>query len=783
MENHIEILQPATRAIERRQPEVLTLKAEPEPPVNLLSYWVVLRKRRWTVLAILAVIFTVDLIATVKEKPLYESKALIEIERENPNIPTAEDLFEIDNVSNTFLETQYKVLESESVLRRVVRDLRLDELPEFNPPKHWWSLPSLNASSVAGTQDPSAPQPDSLAVHNALKTLDDRLSVEPVKQSRLVEVSFESENPILAAEIVNGIASNYVDQNLELRWDAAQKASEWLSQQLVGVKAKLEKSENEMQAYARANGLLFLENEKGTTENIVDSRLRQLQAELTKAQADRFEKESLFRLIEAGDYGALPTVFENHEIQELTLRLSDLETQRAQLATTFAPDFPKLKQVQSEIDEAQGMLDAERNRAATRIRDDYTAAVSRETLLKETFADARQQADQIAEKSVQYGILKREVDTNHELYDGLLERLKQAGISAGLKESNVRIVDPAVPSRRPSKPRVALNLGLGLFLGLSVGIGAALLQEHFDNSLKTTEEVERILHLPALAMIPSVESLNGRGNHAGASNGDRTLNGVRPAIAAAGAAASKANGNGGPLPHWYLIDDLAPKYSALTEAFRSLRTSVLLSAADCPPRSLLVSSAQPGEGKTTVSTNLAISLAQLGQRVLLVDGDLRRPSVHRAFGIRDSLGVVSYLTGQQDWRAAVEKISIANLDVLVSGPIPPNPAELLSSDRMKKLVAEALTEYKFVVIDSPPLLNVADSRILATLVEGVVLVIKGGETSRELARRAQMYASDVGARVIGVVLNNIDLHREEYSYYYQHYHYDAYEAQPSDTAS
>ena len=252
-----------------------------------------------------------------------------------------------------------------------------------------------------------------------------------------------------------------------------------------------------------------------------------------------------------------------------------------------------------------------------------------------------------------------------------------------------------------------------------------------------------------------------------------TATASRTPLAAAG------NRSSAPNPHWYLIDELSAKYSALTEAFRSLRTSVLLSAADPPPRSLLVSSAQPGEGKTTVSTNLAISLAQLGQRVLLIDGDLRRPSVHRAFGIRDSLGVVSYLTGQQDWRAAVEKISVPGLDVLVSGPIPPNPAELLSSDRMKKLLPEALEEYKFVVVDSPPLLNVADSRILATLVEGVVLVIKGGETPRELARRAQAYASDVGARVIGVVLNNVDLHREEYSYY-QQYRYDSRSA-PQDT--
>ncbi len=494
--------------------------------------------------------------------------------------------------------------------------------------------------------------------------------------------------------------------------------------------------------------------------------------------------------MEAGDAGALPTVFDNHEMQELTLRLSDFQAQRAQLETTFTPDYPKLKQLQSEIDEAQQTLDTERTRGAKHIENDYFAAVRREDLLQQAFASAQNDANGIAEKSVQYNILKREVDTNRGLYDGLLDRLKQAGIAGGLKESNIRIVDAAVPPKKPSTPRVALNLSLGLFVGLALGIGAAFLQEHFDNSLKTSEDVERVLQIPALAMIPSVESLNGHaiygtGNGSGVKSGKaaRPNGGGRLSPIPGLAARAGANGHGGnglpPSAHWYRIDELAPQYSALAEAFRSLRTSVLLSAAGQPPRSLLVSSAQPGEGKTTISANLAISLAQLGQRVLLIDCDLRRPSVHRAFQIQGGLGVVSYLAGQQDWRAAVEKTSLSGLDVLVSGPVPPNPAELLSSDRMQKLIQEALEDYKFVLVDSPPLLNVSDSRILATLVEGVVLVVKGGETPRELARRAHAYISDVGARVIGAVLNNIDLHRDEYSYY-RSYSYDARDSVPQD---
>jgi polysaccharide biosynthesis transport protein len=780
-ENRIELLRPTPQAIDRRRNGALASFDEEigEAP-NLLSYWTVIRKRRWTVLAVLAFVFAGVLIFTLKEMPLYEGKAVIEIEKENPNIVTADDLFGVDNVNSTFLETQYKILQSDSLARSVIRDLSLQHLKEFNPPRHWWSVPSAKLPREPENARPAAdtPAPDSDAMYNALKVFRARLDIEPWKQSRLVEVTFDSRDPVRAAEIANALAANYIDQNLQLRWDAAQKASEWLSQQLVGVKAKLEKSEDEMQAYARDNGLLFLESEKGTTENIVDSRLRELQADLTTAQANLYQTESLYRLTQDGDRGALPGVFDDHEIQELTLRLSDLNAQKALMATTFTPDYPKLKQLQNEIDDVQQTLDNERQRGAQNIKDDYEAAVRRVALLQSAFASAQHDANEIAEKSVQYNILKREVDTNRLLYDGLLDRMKQAGVAAGIKDSNIRVVDPAVPPRKPARPRTALNLSLGLMVGLALGVGAAFLEEHLDNSLKTTEDVERIMQLPALALIPSVESLNRNGAHRGRA---AIADGAPGLLASEGAATAAEDGNPAgnghvPKAHWYRIDALSLSYSPLTEAFRGLRTSVLLSAAGQPPRSLLVSSAEPGEGKTTISVNLAISLAQLGQRVLLIDGDLRRPSLHRAFRIRDSLGVVSHLTGQQNWRNAVEKTSLAELDLLVSGPVPPNPAELLSSDRMQKLIQQALEEYKFVVVDSPPLLNVADSRILATLVEGVVLVVKGGHTPRELARRAQAHVSDVGARVIGVVLNNIDLQQQEYSYYRSY----SYGAAPQD---
>jgi capsular exopolysaccharide synthesis family protein len=320
-------------------------------------------------------------------------------------------------------------------------------------------------------------------------------------------------------------------------------------------------------------------------------------------------------------------------------------------------------------------------------------------------------------------------------------------------------------------------------------VGGAFLQEHLDNSLKSSEDIERYLGLPALGLIPSVESLNGQRSGVYGLP-DRGVAAAGNGSAANGSAAAHGNGDNGhsrsadgAAKSWYRIAGGIEPPAALGEAFRGLRTSVLLSSADQPPRTLLVSSARPSEGKTTVSVNLAISLAQLNQRVLLIDGDMRRPSIRKALGLANGLGLVSYLTGQKDWRAAVIPSGIENLDALVCGPVPPNPAELLSADRMRSMLDQARGEYQFVVVDSPPLLNVSDSRILATLVEGVILVVKGGVTPRELAQRAQSYAEDVGANLIGVVLNNVDVRSGDDYYRYCRYDYYGEDEKPERSSA
>ena len=725
---------------------------EPDEPLDLRAYGRILRKRLPTILIVFFLVFTVGLIATLKEKPIYRAQLLLEIQKENPDIPTIKDLYELESVSDSYLKTQYSILASESVARQVIDQLHLDTLPEFNRPK-WWqfekrlSLPRKQTFAL----DPVRPGQDPEVYQRVLERFQGRLTVDPVSRSRLVNVRFDSNDAQLSARIVNTLAEDYIDQNLDSRWKATQKATDWLSQQLVGVKAKLEKSEEQLQDYAQRNGLVFLETDKGTSENVANERLQQLQEELTKTQAERYEKEAVYRLVQAGDYGSLPGVVENKLIQDLSERLAELKRQFADLSTKFNPEYPRVKEIQSQINEIEATLKEERQRVADKIVNEYLAAVRRESLVKQALDEQQKQVNLIAEKAVQYNILKREVDTNRQLYEGLLQRLKEAGVSASLKASNIRIVDSAVPPAKPAKPKIPLNLAVATLLGLGLGISAAFLQERLDDTLKGADDVERLFGLPALALIPAVHHLNGNGPS------------VRRLLDHSNLLRSRQNGTASnPCACWHRIDQGGKRHAALVEAFRSLRASVLLSTADHPPGSLLITSTQPGEGKTTVATNLAISLAQLGQRVLLVDADLRFPSLEKLFCIRENLGLVSYLTGQEDWRTAVCPSGSPGLDLLPCGPVPPNPAELLSSKSMGAFLGFAKSEYAFVILDSSPLLTLADSRILASLVDGVLLVAKSGATPREQIRQSQSGIRSAGANLIGVVLNNVTLHTNGY---------------------
>jgi len=730
-----------------RPHDILEVTTEEVP--HLLDYWRVILKRRWTVLSVLLIVLSTVAIGTLKQQPVYEGKVLIEINPEQPNVLTFQEILQLSSQDvDSYRETQYKVLQSRSVAERVIHDLQLYKNPEFYKRRLLLGLIETNPDVIPTASDVNPPDPLSDAYRNTVKNFQKSLDVTPVRRSNLVQVSFFSRDSKLAARVANQLATDYIDQNLQVKWDETIKASEWLSGQLVHLKAKLEKSEDALQAYARENSILFVEEKK----NLANARLEELQKEYTKAQADRFEKESQYSLVEMGKIQDLPGFLSNKLIQDLSVRLAELERDYAQMTALVKPDYPKAVQLRKQIDTVQNLLNQQKGSLTKSIVDEYRAAVAREKYLARALEEQKKVVNDIAEKTIQYNILKREADTNKQLYDGLLQRMKEAQVSAGLKASNVRVVDSAEIPKRPVKPRVLLNLSLGLILGLGLGIGLAFFQEYMDDTLKTPDEVEQLLRLPSLGVVPRF-ALDGA---------EKTAHGV-----------SLARASDGAVP----MIQTAP---AAVEAFRSLRTSILLSASPVP-KSILITSALPGEGKTSTVVNLGSTLASLGSRVVIVDCDMRRPACHRSTGVENKPGFVQCLTGHAELAEAILPVpGVANLSVVPCGPVPPNPAEILSSPLAGELLHRLRTQFEYVLVDSPPLLSVADSRILATLTDATVLVVRAYETPYDVVRRARALLYGAGARILGVALNDVDIHRDGYSYsYYYRYGYGyGYSSEP-----
>jgi capsular exopolysaccharide synthesis family protein len=748
---------PGEVRFERPRPQLRARRlSDKETGPDLAARWNVLRKRRWTVVWVFLTLFAIVLVGTVEEKPVYRAIALLEIERENPSLETPAELLQLGDVSDAYLETQYRILNSQDLAERIIHQLDLGELMEFRPPERSWrGTKLLGGSANEASSGDGDRESDPAFRETVLRRFQKNLDIKPVRRSLAVEIDFTSQDPELAVRVVDAVMAGYIQKNLQIRWDAAQKTTQWLSQQLGDLKAELEKSQDDLQKYAADNGLVFLESDKGGPENIVDQSLRNLQQELTRAETARYEKESQERLIQAGDYESLPGLFDDKLLQDLSERLAELERQRAQLEATFTENYPRVKETLSQIAELESALERERRRGAQKIRNDYAAAVRQENLLRNAFASEQKQANLIAAKSVQYEILRRDVDSNKSLYDGLLQRIKEAGVSSGLRASNIRIVDPAKASFQPVAPSIPLNLGLAVIVGLALGVCVAFVRESLDRTILNVEDVNRFLGTPALGFIPSLESVCAL-RDGGKSCGRRgySLRITDPKVTGKRMLVISRPQN-----------ELGLRESAmLSESFRGLRTSVLLSGGDRGARSILVTSARPGEGKTTIAMNLAASLAQLGQQTLLIDADLRQPNLYRHFAQAESR-LSSYLAGEAHWREMVHATPIPGLDVLLSGPPAANPAELLSSEAMRTLIREAAAAYSFVVLDSPSLLKVADSRILASMVDATVLVVNGGETPRQVVQYAESQARSAGANLLGVVVNNLDIRFTDMPYY------------------
>jgi len=717
-------------------PSALPWDQAPREP-HLLDYFIILKKHQWLVLTFLLTVVTVVTIASFKTKPVYVATARVEVDRESQNtiqFPDENPYDEFVDMDN-YLETQTKILQSETLALQTIKSMDLGRYPEFGGSPTPFNFGQVGASSKRPA---------------ILSAFLGSLSVKRVPNSRLIEVSFDAQDPQLAAQVVNAHLQNFIELNFRSKYDATTQASNWLSSELEELRIKVEKSEDARLAYERENQIWQIDEK----QDITTQKLGDLSKAVTDAQTELAEKEALYRMALSGNVDALPAARDSLVIQDLLKRKADLDEEYAEAVNQYGPNYPKVQRLLDQEKEVNDDLEKARKTIADGVIQDFNTARSHVAILQEALDKQKADANDLAEKLVQYNILQHDAESNKQLYDGLLQKLKEAGITAGLRSSNIRIVDPALVPSSPSRPQKARNILLAFLIGLVGGVGLAIFREYLDNTVKSPDDIEALTGLPSLAVVPALPGLNGHHGKLSRLAGDT----------------GQQVGAG---PRVELLSYVQPK-SQISEAFRALRTSLLLSQAEHPPQAILVTSALPREGKTTAAVNLAVTLAQLGDRTLLMDSDLRKPGVRRALNLtvgKDS-GLSSYLAGVCTLDdVLIPHPAINNLTALTTGPIPPSPADLLSSHRMREVLAELRRRFKFVVIDSPPIMAATDAVILSSLTDGVLLVVRSGETPKEAFTRTRDLLSGVKSRLLGVVLNAVDSSAPDYYYSYRYYPY------------
>jgi len=704
---------------------------------HLYDYLLILRKHQWLILSFMLAVVTIVAIATFRMQPVYVATARIEMDRENSNILPFQGAESYDFMMDleNYIETQSKILTSETLALQTIRNGGLTARPEF-------SSPGGPSEALASGSLKNQKRPPELAGFLG------SLSVRRVPNTRLMDVSFESTDPQLAARVVNAHIATYMDQNLQSRYDATTHASTWLADQLGELKIKVQKAEDARIAYERQNQIWTLDDK----QNITTQRLGDVNKELTEAQSERMKKESLYQFAKAGNLDAVPQVQSNSALVDLLKKRTEVSSQYADALSQYGPNFPKVQRLQAQLKEADDSIEREKKKILDVLESDYQEVRQREVLLTQRLDQQKAEANLMAEKLVEYNILKREAEADKSLYDGLMTKLKETAISQGLRSSNIRVVDPAMIPSTPARPAKARNVMLAFLVGLVGGIGLALLREYLDNTVKTPDDVETLARLPSLAVVPQFAGSNGTAKK------QRLIQGLA------------ANGHEKRIE---LVAQHLPK-SQMSEAFRALRTSILLSQADHPPQVILVTSALPREGKTTAAANLAVTLAQLGDRTVLVDADLRKPGVGRLLNLGSGkyAGLSSYLAGVSSLDlVTVPHPAIPNLAAIPTGPLPPNPADLLSSHKFADAITELRTKYKFIVIDSPPVMAATDAVIVSVQTDGVLLVVRSGETPKEAFTRTRDLLNSVKCRILGVVLNAVDSNAPDYYYSYRYYPY------------
>ncbi len=695
-----------------------------ERQVHLLDYWQVLIKRRWVIYSCLLLVTGLVTLGSFLVRPLYTATVQLQIEKYQPNVLPFQDVVaSYTDFRDDFYETQSRLIQSRSVARAVVRELNLGSHPDFEIPAS--KTAELNLS----------PEEVELRLSDRVRAA---TQVELIRNSRLVNVSFRSSDAAMSARVANQLAEAYIRFNAQTAYNATEMATESMSRQIESLRQETSDKERQLQQYAREQQIVTLDGKQDVTSQT----LNDLNVAYTRAQTVRIEKEARYAALRETSAEALPDLMNNELLQTLATKLAELEREHASMSKHFKPEWPALARLRIEMDKVKSQLESDRANLHRRLlgdaRGQYTAALKEEQSLGEALARQKQEVQEANVRSIEYNNLKSEIENRRKTLEAMVKRQSETGATAGMRDdplTNVRIVDRAEVPRFPSSPRKLFNLLLSLAAGLGLGIALAFFFDYMDDSIHGTEDLARVSGLPCIGLIP-VQSVGGR-----------RLRVVRG-----------KGGNGDDCRVEVDLASLRDTRSHLAEAFREVRTGLLVSSPGRPPKNLLITSSQPREGKTAAALNLAVTLTQLSRKVLLVDADLRRPRLHKALGLPADAGLSTHLSGGRDLKGLIVAAGAPGLFLLPSGPIPPNPAELLDSAEFIELVRRLTedTAFDHVIFDSPPLLSVTDAAIMSGRMDGVIMVVQAGSTPRDNVRRAAEKLRLVKARVLGVMLNQVD---------------------------
>jgi len=713
--------------------------------------YLTLALRHWKLIAGCTILgLMAAVLVTRNQTPIYRARTSVEIQGASNTLGARDN----DVTNGADIQTQAKLLQSGSVRARTIRKLESGES----------TTTPVGAQVRVAPPKPKKPAkprpPDKVSIWPTVKALflpqgpvsplgmaTSTLKVTAAKDSRLIDITCDSTDPEVAADFVNTLVSEFMEQRLEYRWDVYNTTGQWLTLAQEELKLKLEASEQKLQEYAKSSGLVFM----GEDRSVAEQKLGQLQEELTRAQADRIQKEAKYNLTVSSSPESLPEVLDNGPLAQYQVRLADLRRELAQLTSSLTPAHPKVMRVQAQIAELESTLVSERQNVIRRLKNEYQSAQERERLLSRNYGGQTEVVSQQGEKTIQYNLLKKDVEANRQLYQTALQRGKEASIDSALRSANLRVVDAARPSSWPYKPNVLVNLILGVLGGCFAGVGLVLGRDYLNRSIRVPGESSTYLNIPELGVIPtsSTESnlpLTGRIQRLiPSTSGSESKN---------GSSNHKGRSQGVELVTWN------HKPSLLAESFRAVLTSILFSAEQGSPcRILAVTSSMPSEGKTTIISNLGIALAEMNRRAIIVDADMRRPRQHQIFDVANSWGLSDLLQEEtliEDYpkETLARKTDIPNLNVLVSGPSALSIPSILHSDRMTRLLERLKQEFDFVLIDCPPMIHLADARVVGRLADGVILVIRAGKTSQEAAISAVQRFNEDRTRVLGTILND-----------------------------